>query len=297
MKRHWWAMLLGAAALACVLGAAVLFPYNLRAEKAAARREGIPLTYAEIPWKPVPPAQDAARQYEEIRRRRKANDFTPAEEATREKMAERRPLTAHEEAVIRRAFATRRSMLDALHRAAGMPEYAHPKPIPASAARLPSGGYSPAVDAVRMLRDEARVLALDGRFEEAVGVQTLGYNVAGHMFQGPYLIHYLIGGSLQDIACVGLDEILAAAGPDADVARAVRRAVLSAPEPKLSDYLRREVPSQLEHFGMVLSWHDLRGWSVSTSALPPDTLTVRAMSPVLSAAYLHWQRRFIAAAD
>jgi hypothetical protein len=101
--------------------------------------------------------------------------------------------------------------------------------------------------AARLLRVESILLALDGRYAEAVENQARGFRIAAHIAPDGTLIACLVAVACEAITLAGLEDILYLAGPKAEVAERVRSVIATdRPGYSLNRALKGEVLLQAE---------------------------------------------------
>lgn len=209
-------------------------PEDLKKERALARAAGLPLTTEEWPVKPIPPADDATPFYNKAFALEEEKGLIMSEGAWELLEAARkgRRLSAAEITTLRQESNRRRAVLDLLRQGAARPAIALPAPEAAESGinilRPEVMGRQRTV--ATALRDEAGILALEGRYAEAARTQALGYNVARQIYRQPVLIAYAVGAAIEAITDAGLETVLQRAGPDEAAARAVLDALKKAPE-------------------------------------------------------------------
>ena len=102
--------------------------------------------------------------------------------------------------------------------------------------------YSTIRTAARLLRAESYLLAVDGRYTEAIAHQRLGFRVAVHGASDPMLLAHLVAVACEAITLAGLEDILYLLGPNEKVAEQLRASiVLYAPRLSLRGALEGEV--------------------------------------------------------
>jgi hypothetical protein len=132
-----------------------------------------------------------------------------------------RSTTPEELAAVRKMLEKRQDAIDLIHRAtdrpccAFRPDWSHGPP-------LLYHEFSTLRAAARLLQAESFIHTQAGRWSEAITTQARGFRVAEHAATDSFLIGYLIGLALDRITLVGMENILYRAGPDAEVAEAVR---------------------------------------------------------------------------
>jgi hypothetical protein len=89
--------------------------------------------------------------------------------------------------------------------------------------------YGPIRDGVRMLTVESLLLAHDGRYQASIANQSLGLRIAEHAGGEPSTISFLVGVACRAITLAGFERILLQAGPNPEVAEAVRRRLAESP--------------------------------------------------------------------
>ncbi|MBI3910371.1 MAG: hypothetical protein HY320_05490 [Armatimonadetes bacterium] len=236
-------------------------PRDLKRELAACRRAGIPGSWRQLRTSPPPAAQNAAPLYQRLTQLLKERPLDQKAYSLTYSIGTRYALTEEEIGTVRRLLAERRDVMDLVHQAAARPR--------CDFQRDWSKGWSvifPNYSSLRLtallLRAESYLLAKDGRYREAVANQVRGFRIAEHAASDPILMGYLTGLECRAVTRSGLEEILYLAGPNAEVAESVRRAILAHPSrfdlrralagdvalalaPSTVDLLRREGPKAL----------------------------------------------------
>jgi hypothetical protein len=199
-------------------------PADLRVQRAAARREGIPLTPRELQAPLPPPDRNAAPVYAELERLLQAKPLDPATNEIRRSLGVHVAHPAEDVARLQKLLAERQDVMALVHAAAGKPDCVLQRDwSPGAMTPLPK--FAAIGEAARLLKAESFFLAREGRYREAVENQALGFRVAAHGAAEPALINYLFGMACEAITLSGMENILCLAGPDAAVAEAVREAV------------------------------------------------------------------------
>jgi hypothetical protein len=197
-------------------------PADLARERSAARAAGLPLTFQELNSPVITPEQNAAIEYRQIMALRKKRPIAPEVYNIALDLGRNHPATSAEMAATRKILAERREILQLIHQAADKPScnFGHD---PAKWVTDSFPEWAELRDAARLIRIESMVLALDGKFEEAVRNQARGFRLAEHAAAQPALIPYLVGIAIEAISEAGMQQILFLAGPNATVSNLVQR--------------------------------------------------------------------------
>lgn len=222
---------------------------DLARQRAAARREGIPLTPKEFQRPSPPPDQDAAPIYEQLTRLLKEKPLDPKGEDAASRLGSRYQYTAEDVAAARNLFADRQDVVTLAHQATDRPQCVFQRDWSLGPSLL-FPEFAPARAAARLIKAESYLLALDGRYPEAIANQARGFRIATHMAPDGALIGYLTDIACEAITLRGMQDILYLAGPNAAVAEHVRAAVETH---RLSHSMRRALEGEVMlQFGMML---------------------------------------------
>jgi hypothetical protein len=216
-------------------------PHALALQRAAARREGIPLTPAELQPPSPPSTLDAAPVYARLMRGLRERPLDSRAEAIASGLGTQTAHTPEELAVVRKLLDERREVMDLIHQAADKPQCVFRRDW-----ALGLGVVFPEQffirKAERLLKAESYFLAQEGRYPEAITNQARGFRLAEHVASDPTLIAYLVGLACDALTLDGMKEILYLAGPNAAVADQVRMAIATyRPRFSLRRVLRGEV--------------------------------------------------------
>lgn len=170
---------------------------RLPQERAAARREKIPLTPADLRRRPpVPNAQNAAPLYRRIAAaldRKAVNDDEKALDALRKPTR-----TETDREAARRVLARRKPVLDLAERAAALPHCDFQRPYEKGAAvEFPE--YAALRHAARLLAAQATLESDAGQPRKAFATITVGARIAAHMSEDRTLISLLMQIALRAI--------------------------------------------------------------------------------------------------
>jgi hypothetical protein len=197
---------------------------DLARQRAAARREGIPLTPKEFQHPSPPPDQDAAPIYEHLTRLLKEKPLDAKLEMAASSLGSRYQYGPEEVAAARKLLADRADVTALVHQATARPQCVFQRDWALGDA-LEFPEYAPARAAARLLKAESYLLALDNRYPEAVANQTGGFRIAAHFASDGPLIGYMVAIACEAMTLQGMQDILYLAGPNAEVAERVRAAV------------------------------------------------------------------------
>ncbi len=197
---------------------------DLARVRAAARREGIPLTPKKF-QRPAPPVElNAAPIYERLISLRKMKPLDPKLEEMALHLSSRYPYGPDDVAAARKLLAERQDMLTLAHQAMERPFCMFQKDwSQGSAIMFPE--FAAVREATRLLSIESHLLALDGHLEAAIANQSRGFRAAAHIGSEGTLIGYLAGIACESITLNGLQDILYLAGPNAEIAQSVQTAI------------------------------------------------------------------------
>lgn len=217
MKRYQIVLVFGFAILTL---AAVTFvhwmrPYNLETERADARAAGIPLDVAELRQTAPPPSENAAPIYAAMSALEKKR---PLDKKAVEAAKAGQPSTAALNALI----TGRPDYARLVHQAAAKPHayYRHRFSVDEE---WPQN--SQIRECAEWVRWESLLMARQGRYLEAVKNQALGYRFAAQAGEDPVIVSYLLSSACESMTLTGFAGILREAGPNAEVADAVRREI------------------------------------------------------------------------
>jgi hypothetical protein len=228
-------------------------PHELALQRAAARREGIPLTPAQLQEATPPPALNAAPVYEQLMRLQRDKPTDPKAETLAASMGTRYTHTPEELATVRKfLLVDRRDVLDLIHQAADRPQcvFSHKWDPLVGMVLFPE--YATMRNAERRLQAESYVLAQEGRYREAIDNQARGFRIAAHAAAHPDTISSLVGIACDALTLDGMRDILYMAGPNAKVADQVRTTIASSrPRFSLRHMLKGEVVTQLGTMEML----------------------------------------------
>jgi hypothetical protein len=230
-------------------------PRDRARQRAAARREGIPLTPQEFQRPSPPPEQDAAPIYEQLTRLLKEKPLDEKLELSAERLGSRYQYGTEDVAAARKLLADRQDVMALVHQATDRPQCVFQRDwLRAPSLLFPE--FAPMRAAARLLKVESYLLALDGRCAEAVANQTRGFHLAAHAAADGTLIANLAALACEAITLQGMEDILYLAGPNAAAAEMVRAAVdANRPEYSLRRVLEGEMMFQaadmklIRHYG------------------------------------------------
>ena len=265
---------------------------DLARQRAAAHREGIALS----PWHPErplpPPEQNAALVYEQLTHLLKEKPFDEPLLTAALRVSSRHAYGASDVAAARRLVSERRDVLMLVRQATDRHSCAFPRQWSlGNAITYPEIG--PARDAARLLTMESILLALDGRYKEAITNQCRGFRIAAQIASNGVLIHYVGAIACETITLFGLEEILRQAGPNAAAAEQVRAAI-AANRPSFS--LRRTLEGDLLQDMAAMDEFRALGFQTVYVLSSQDASTAEAQAaiefwertPRLQEAWLSW---------
>lgn len=188
----------------------------------AAAKAGIPLDAAAL-QKPLPPdGENAATAYAALARLLRDKPLRLPMYA--QPLGTGYAYTPAQLAAVQKIYDSRRDVWDLVHQAADRPRCVFVRDWKQGPAVL-FPEYQWLREASRLLNTETYLLAAQGRYAEAVQNQTRGFRLAEHAASDPVLISYLVGEACGTIALQGMGNVLTLAGPNADVAALVAKAV------------------------------------------------------------------------
>jgi hypothetical protein len=228
-------------------------PAALERERQAMRQAGIPQTPGELGWTEPPPEENAAPLYARFGQLLRAEPRDPDAHDVVAGMGLRLAHPPEAIAQARHWLQERSEPLKWLHEAANRPRYwvRRDWSVPGGVAETFST-YATLREAGRVLKAESYLLGLDRRFPDAIRIQALGVRVAQHAAAEPSLIAYLVAVAIESITLEGFRDLLALAGPDAQVAAAVREAIARQPAvPDLRHALGGEVVQAAGTFALL----------------------------------------------
>jgi len=207
-----------------------LWVKRLAEAKALAKREGFPLSLAELPKRNVPNADNAAtyiRRLNEIGKKRPL----PEEDMLfiHGDIQNERPLSPQQASRAKAIFASRPDVLLNIEKAAACIDYY----IPLKKGFGGETGESAAIialgaglrSAARWLNAKTGLLLAERRNKEAIANQSKALHLARVAQQAPSLVEVLIANALNAIALRGMEKILLAAGDQPEIAQAVKEAI------------------------------------------------------------------------
>lgn len=194
-----------------------IWPYDLDAERAAARAAGAPLSAADFPQTPIPDARNSVIEYTALYDLLKQSPLDPNTAVYQQDVVPRAQTEA-----LRRELGSRPDIAALVHRAASKPELFR-RHTWSPDEKFPY--YAVMRSAAKWIRAESLVMARDGHYTEAVRHQAAGFAIARQAGLDPPLFACLVSASIERITLEGLEDILHQAGPKADVADAVHSAV------------------------------------------------------------------------
>lgn len=214
---------------------------DLARQRAAARRAGIPVTAEELPRRLVPPDQNAAPIYVQLARLLEEKPLDPELHNAAARLGPRYQDGPANVPRARELLSSRPDVMGLIHQAVSRPHCDFQRDWSRGAPLL-SREYSTMRTAARLLRAESYLLALEGRYNEAINNQRLGFRIAAHGASDRILIAHLVAIAYEAITLAGLEDILYLAGPNERIAGQVRASIeLYRPRYPLRRALEREV--------------------------------------------------------
>lgn len=198
-------------------------PADLARERALAQKEGIAVFPAQLN-RPLPPEdRNAAPLYVKLDALRHAKPLKLPRYA--QSLTGRYAYTPAQLARVRQEIAARQDVFTLLHHATDRPECVFAHDWTKNTLNPPFMNYAGLRESARELRTESVLLAEEGKYAEAITNQTRGYRLAEHAASDGTLISYLVAVAIDAITTSGMQDILALAGPNADVDAQVEEAV------------------------------------------------------------------------
>jgi hypothetical protein len=223
-------------------------PRDLAAQRAAARREGIPLKPSEL-QAPLPPTdRNAAPVYRQLAELLQEKPLDVGTDAIRGSLGVHVAHPAEAVDRVQKLLTERQDVMALIHEAVTKPACVFQRDW-SRGTLMEFHEFAPIREAARLLKAESYFLAREGRYQEAIEKQTLGFRVAQHTAVEPFLIAQLVGLACESIAFSGLENTLCMAGPDAGVAEAARQAVAAH---RLAPRLSRALKGELVLFSATL---------------------------------------------
>lgn len=281
-------------------------PSDLAAEMEACRKDGIPLDYADLHIPTVPNDQNAAVDL------KGKFDFwdgiSDKDGVLIDLMETRRSLPGPDVACLRNRYDRLAPALDKLERALAKPYFVIERRGLDPGTEFPF--FANARSMAKFLKDDATLMAIEGRPREAVALLAKGFRLGAFLEQDPTLISYLVGSAIDSIIVSGMKEALWSAGQDDAVAQDVQAAVATAgPFVPLSRILKAAVVEnhtsmdQMRKEGNAAAFGNAIGDKASQVKLaakpsnPEEARFALNLCDAAEARYLHGMRENIAAAD
>lgn len=272
-------------------------------ELASAKAQGLPTSMADL-QKPLPPSdQNAAFLYTQLRLLLKAHPFTPQEE----KAVTLAPGTMPSQTQwpqIAAVLHKRADVMRLVHQAAARPQCVFRRDwTKADPADILFPELATVRESARLLEVESLLMAHQGKRQQAVQNQALGFNIARHAASDPTLISYLVGVAVDAITLDGMKRILYLTGPDAATADAVRSVITRDWKPlSLSSALKTEFAFNLGEIAFLrkagpAGLGTVSGGGVSVSTHEINTGTWNALLDYNSVFMMREMERAIQAAD
>lgn len=190
--------------------------------KASAKKEGLPITPANLAQPAVPNSENAAPVYRQLTKLLTAKPISSDNIVAR--VTGKRMPDAAQIAQIRTELKARTDVLALVHKAAARPKCNFDRDY-SLGPKLMFPEYAKMRAAIRTLTAESAVLLADGKPFDAIKNQTLGFNIARHAASDHTIISYLVAIAIDSITLHGLERILYAAGDKPGVAAAVEEAI------------------------------------------------------------------------
>ncbi len=254
MRMHWTCCGLGAAFLLavptlCSAGPGNGRPGTLAQERAAARREGLPLTPREMHRKPVRDADNAAPLYRKLTDLLNAKPISREETEVVESDALKADAAPADIAKAAAFFAQRKDVMDLIHRASERPECDFRRDWSQGPALL-FPEFAKLRRAARLLSCEANVQLHGGDAVGAARTCAAVGRIGRHASADSFLIAHLVDYAVEAIGMARLEAILQRA-PTPEVAAAVTSALREYRPRPLSEAMRGEAVMGMVSLGMV----------------------------------------------
>ena len=193
------------------------------------RQAGLPLDPKELN-QPLPPSdQNAAPLYKQLTRLLTAHPVVQEDAILNRVTGERMPDATQCEQ-IRRALKHRQDVVQLVHQAANRPQCVFNRDY-SLGMDLTFPEYAKMREAVRILTAESTLLLHDGKPLEAIRNETLGFRIAQHSAQYPFIIAHLVEFALDSITMRWMMKCLYAAPDKPEVAQAIRVALATEYKP------------------------------------------------------------------
>ncbi len=190
--------------------------------KASAKKEGIPLTPADLVRPSVPDSENAAPVYRQLTKLLTAKPIASSQIIG--SLTGKRMPDAAQIAEVRAELKAHADVLALAHKAASRPKCNFARDY-ALGPKLLFPEYAKMRSAIRTLTAESTVMLADGKPFDAIHNQTLGFNIARHAATDHTVISYLVAIAIDSITLHGMEKILHAAGDKLGVATAVEKSI------------------------------------------------------------------------
>jgi len=190
--------------------------------KASAKKEGLPITPANLAQPAVPNSENAAPVYRQLTKLLTAKPISSDNIVAR--VTGKRMPDAAQIAQIRTELKARTDVLALVHKAAARPKCNFDRDY-SLGPKLMFPEYAKMRAAIRTLSAESAVLLADGKPFDAIKNQTLGFNIARHAATDSFVIAHLVAIGLDAITLHGIEKILYAEGDRPGVAAAVEKSI------------------------------------------------------------------------
>ena len=219
---------------------------DLLHEVRLAQADGISLDRNSLKSPPLPPAENAGPVYDEITAEIKAYPLSSSALSAVDAVKSHYPPTATELSQARIMLQQHTMLLSLIHKATGKKKCV--LRVNWDAKDPTFIGYpqlSGMRAAARVIEAESIVMAQDGRVQEAVQNQALGFRIADHLASGKTMIFALVGDAVNAITLNGMRKILYLHGDDPAVAKLVMEAIhQNCHTPNVTSALRAEATMQ-----------------------------------------------------
>ena len=189
------------------------------------RKEGLPLTPADLK-RPMPTSErNAAPVYEQLTHLLKTKPLSGDGEVLNEVKRDV-PSTVDNMQKVRFALPLRQDVVALAHQAAQKPECNFNRDY-SQGYNLLFPEYAPMRNGLRVLTNESALLLFDGKPLDAIRNEALGFQIAQHTQTDSYIIGKLVGVAANTITLRFMERVLYTAGEQPGVANAVEKAIES----------------------------------------------------------------------
>ncbi|HLK55462.1 MAG TPA: hypothetical protein VKU00_02805, partial [Chthonomonadaceae bacterium] len=187
------------------------------------KQAGLPTTPKEL-QPPLPPAdRNAAIIYRQLTELMQEHPLSEEDKIAGAGVS-RKELPSDQIAALRRAYSRRGDVGNLIYQAVSREACVFKRPWETGPdVKLPE--YANMRLAARWLSGESAVLLHDGKTQQAIETQALGFRIARHASNDPILIAQLVAIAIDAISLAGMERILYTAGDRPEIAQAVQQAI------------------------------------------------------------------------